>query len=140
MQPTVSVEVRHPGPGGADLFVRPLQGRANRWAEQPWAAGTKTVPLPTATQFKPLRGSDPPPLDLVTPGVQQKIWVKISSSEEGGSLITPLLIQADRYPYLLLDTGGADVAEAKSSPEGANYLSPGQRPGSENPFPPSRKP
>ena len=64
-------------------------------------------------------GFRPPPLDLVTPGVQQKIWVKISSSEEGGSLITPLLIQADRYPYLLLDTGGADVAEAESSPKGA---------------------
>jgi hypothetical protein len=90
---TVSVEVRHPGPGGADLFVRPLQGRANRWAEPPWAAGAKTVPLPTATQFKPLRGSETPPLDLVTPGVQQKIGVKISSSEEGSSLMTPLLIQ-----------------------------------------------
>jgi len=27
----------------------------------PWAAGTKSVPLPTATQFEPLRGSGEDP-------------------------------------------------------------------------------
>ena len=46
----------------------------------------------------------------------------------------------DRVPHLLLDTGGADAADAQLSPKGANYLSPGQRPGSENPYAPCRKP
>jgi len=57
----VSVAFEPFGPVGADLVVRPLQGRVNRWAHYPWASGTKGVPLPTATQFKPLRGSEPFP-------------------------------------------------------------------------------
>jgi hypothetical protein len=40
-----------------------------------------------------------------------------------------LLAAPERVPYLLLDTEGAD---ARSSPKGASYLSPGQRPGSQN--------
>ena len=54
--------------------------------------------------------------------------------------VIPPLDKADRVPHLLLDTGGADAADAQSSPKGANYLSPGQRPGSENPDAPCRKP
>ena len=45
----------------------------------------KTAPLPTATQFKPLRGSEPFPWTFSPPGVQPKIWVKISPSEGRGS-------------------------------------------------------
>ena len=37
------------------------------------------MPLPTATQFKPLRGSEPFPWTFLTPGVQPKIGVKIST-------------------------------------------------------------
>ena len=61
MKPTVSVAFEPVGPEGADLVARPLKGRVNRWAHYPWAAGTKGVLLPTATQFKPLRGSEPFP-------------------------------------------------------------------------------
>src|SRR5208282_5475345 len=35
---------------------------------------------------------------------------------------------AERVPHFLLDTGGAGGGNTQSSPEGANYLSPGQRP------------
>ena len=87
----MSVEVRHPEPGGADLFVRPLQGRANRWAEQPWAAGTKTVPLPAATQFKPLRGSETP----------LSIWLPPVSSKRYGSRSAP------REREIIEECGGA---------------------------------
>ncbi len=38
-------------------MVRPLQGRRDERGRLPWAAGTEGVPLPTATQFSPLRGS-----------------------------------------------------------------------------------
>jgi hypothetical protein len=31
--------------------VRPLQGRETWMGRNPWAAGTKTVPLPTATRL-----------------------------------------------------------------------------------------
>jgi hypothetical protein len=42
-----------------------LSGSGDRWAQVPWAAGTKGGPLPTATQFEPLRGLElfPPRTD-----------------------------------------------------------------------------
>jgi hypothetical protein len=41
----------------AKATSRPRQGRGDCLRRYPWAAGTRTVPLPTATQFQPLRGS-----------------------------------------------------------------------------------
>jgi hypothetical protein len=56
--------------------------RVNRWAHYPWAAGTKGVPLPTAINLNPF-GVQNPSLDFLTPGVEPKIWVKISPTGEG---------------------------------------------------------
>jgi hypothetical protein len=38
------------------IIYSTLSGSWDRWAQVPWAVGTKGVPLPTATQFRPLRG------------------------------------------------------------------------------------
>jgi hypothetical protein len=48
-----------------------------------------------------------------------KEQVKMQNAKGKSENSPSLSLGADRYPYLLLDTGGADVAEAKSSPEGA---------------------
>jgi len=46
---------------------------------QPWAAGINSIPLPTAIQGSPLRGSQRLFLEVtLIPRVQPKIWVKIS--------------------------------------------------------------
>ena len=61
--------------------VRPLQGRYYHWGRHPWAAGTKSVPLPTATQFRPLRG-----LDHASPRGRKYWW---SNSLLFGVVTTP---------------------------------------------------
>jgi hypothetical protein len=78
----VSLAFEPPGPEGADLFVRPLQGRVSRWAHYPWAAGTKACPRPRLLNLNPF-GVQNPSLDFLSPGVQLKIWMKISARGEG---------------------------------------------------------
>ena len=55
------------GLGGIELCDPCRVGKIG--GRDPWAAGTKNVPLPTATQFSPLRGSTKPKFLPVGPGI-----------------------------------------------------------------------
>ena len=97
---------------GADLVVRPLQGRVNRWAHYPWASGTKGVPLPTATQFKPLRGSEPlpglphPRCPAADMGKDQPFWGEGDRRRRSGEGVNASNDQGEAVASVLNDEAG----------------------------------